>query len=86
MKKARHWIALSVLTSAMLLVGASSANAQTSRRLSATPKAFQTFYAKFKSAVLRGDKQAVASMTFVSVQLRLGRGRRRDVHAKPVPA
>jgi hypothetical protein len=40
-----------------------SASAQTEKRLSSTPKDFQTFYAKFKGAVARKDKQAVASMT-----------------------
>ena len=63
MKNDRRLIVVLVLTVAMLLIGGSSADAQTTRRLSATPKAFQTFYAKFKSAVLRGDKRAVASMT-----------------------
>ena len=63
MKNNGHLIAVLVLTVAMLFIAESRADGQTSRRLSATPKAFQTFYAKFKGAVLRGDKQAVASMT-----------------------
>lgn len=33
------------------------------KRLNSTPKAFQTFYAKFKSAMVKGDKTAVASLT-----------------------
>ena len=40
-----------------------SANAQKTERLSATPKAFQAFFAKFKTAVARGDKNGVASLT-----------------------
>jgi hypothetical protein len=39
------------------------ASSQTEKRLSSTPKDFQTFYAKFKGAVIRKDKQAVAAMT-----------------------
>jgi hypothetical protein len=38
-------------------------SAQTEKKLTSTPKEFQTFYAKFKSAVIRKDKQTVASMT-----------------------
>jgi hypothetical protein len=64
MKATKLLIAWAVLLSASIaLIGVARAEAQISRRLSATPKSFQTFYAKFKSAVLRGDKQAVASMT-----------------------
>ncbi|MFZ1699876.1 MAG: hypothetical protein WBO10_15620 [Pyrinomonadaceae bacterium] len=38
-------------------------NAQTSKRLTATPKAFQAFFAKFKTAAIKRDRTAVASMT-----------------------
>ena len=58
---------ISKLRTAMLVVitfvGITAASAQTERKLSSTPRAFQTFYAKFKAAVLKGDKNAVASMT-----------------------
>ena len=33
------------------------------KRLSSTPKAFQTFYAKFRKAIIKGDKKTVASLT-----------------------
>lgn len=42
---------------------ASNAHAQADRKLSATPKAFQTFYTKFQAAVAKRDKNAVAAMT-----------------------
>jgi len=54
---------LIVMSIGILLTAGSAAHAQKTRKLTSTPKAFQTFYAKFKTAVLRGDKQAVASMT-----------------------
>jgi hypothetical protein len=40
-----------------------SASAQTETRLSQCPAKFRTFYAKFKAAVLRNDKNSVVSMT-----------------------
>lgn len=49
--------------STLAVIGAGSADAQTTRRLNATPKAFQVFFAKFKAAVTRRDKAAVAAMT-----------------------
>ncbi len=52
-----------VLSVGMFLIAATVADAQTTRRLSSTPRAFQSFYAKFRAAVLKGDKNAVASMT-----------------------
>ena len=45
------------------LLGAASANGQSERRLSATPKAFQLFFAKFKAAALKRDRETVTSMT-----------------------
>ena len=39
------------------------ASAQKSVRLTATPKQFQVFYAKFKAAMLRKDKSTIATMT-----------------------
>jgi len=59
-----HVLAISLaLATSLLFVAATGARAQTSKRLTATPKVFQTFYAKFRRAVLRNDKSAVASMT-----------------------
>ena len=43
--------------------GGERAHAQGSQRLSATPKAFQAFYAKFRKAVVARDKNTVASLT-----------------------
>ena len=47
----------------ILFAGATTAAGQSDRKLTSTPKAFQTFFAAFKSAVIKGDKIAVASMT-----------------------
>lgn len=58
----RFPLAAGILAS-ILLLSTIPASAQTEKRLTATPRAFRTFYAKFKSAVLRNDKPAVASMT-----------------------
>ncbi|MBV9243027.1 MAG: hypothetical protein JO314_13565, partial [Acidobacteria bacterium] len=54
---------LTILCGTILAIGALTASAQKSQRLRSTPRSFQTFYAKFKSAVLRNDKRSVASMT-----------------------
>ena len=43
--------------------GAETANAQRTKRLSATPKPFQAFYTRFRKAVLARDKATVASLT-----------------------
>jgi hypothetical protein len=43
--------------------GVGDASAQNSRRLSATPRAFQVFYTKFRKAVIARQKTAVVSMT-----------------------
>ena len=40
-----------------------TAYAQTERRLNQCPAKFRTFYTKFKAAVLRNDKNSVATMT-----------------------
>jgi|GEM_PF-1491961 len=61
MQKLRRHV--SVLLLICISIGVSSARAQSPTRLSSTPKTFQSFYAKFRRAVIRGDKQAVASMT-----------------------
>ena len=56
-----------VVTALLLLMfaanGGEAVSAQASRRLTATPKAFQVFYAKFRKAVVAGDKSTVASLT-----------------------
>lgn len=47
-----------------LMVAANSENTfAQEKRLRSTPKAFQTFYAKFKSAMVKDDKTAVVSLT-----------------------
>jgi hypothetical protein len=55
-------ILLIVLFWSLFAAGSETANGQ-ERRLSSTPKAFQTFYAKFRSAMIKDDKRAVASLT-----------------------
>lgn len=57
-----------VIVTFLLLVGlgisgGGSVSAQTHKRLAATPRAFQTFYAKFRRAVVARDKNTVASLT-----------------------
>ncbi|MEP6944724.1 MAG: hypothetical protein ABJA02_02320 [Acidobacteriota bacterium] len=47
----------------MLAVLGTAAHAQKSVRLKAAPPAFKSFYAKFRGAVAKSDKQAIASMT-----------------------
>lgn len=59
---------ISLLTSVLILatiacLGLDTAEAQTSRKLSSTPKSFQTLFLKFKTAVARKDRNAVASLT-----------------------
>ena len=43
--------------------GAQTVSAQAEKRLDSAPRAFQTFFARFKSAVEKSDKTAVALMT-----------------------
>jgi hypothetical protein len=52
-----------VLFLSLLFINGETANAQKALRLSSTPKAFQTFYAKFRSAVVRSDKKTAVSLT-----------------------
>lgn len=52
---------LPVVAVAAMLTG--SASGQRTRDFASTPKDFQAFYTKFRTAVTRGDKQAVAAMT-----------------------
>ncbi len=57
-------VLLIVLFWLFFAVSSKIANAQEKdQRLSSTSKAFQTFYAKFRKAVVKGDKTTVASMT-----------------------
>jgi hypothetical protein len=48
---------------AFVIHGSHQANAQKGQKLSATPPAFQIFYAKFRKAVIARDKTTVASLT-----------------------
>lgn len=52
----------SVAISLIFLIFGSVVAAQ-ERRLSSAPKSFQTFFAKFKSVVRKGDRNGVAAMT-----------------------
>lgn len=57
-------ILLSVLFLSLFAVtGSETASAQKKQKLSAAPKAFQIFYAKFRTAVVKGDKKTVATLT-----------------------
>jgi len=53
----------SLIVLAVIVFGGASASAQKAVNLRSTPKAFQTFYAKFTRAVERKDKSAVAGLT-----------------------
>lgn len=54
---------LTILLAVLFAVGGAAASAQKKQRLNQTPKAFQTFYNKFKNAVVKKDKAAVAALT-----------------------
>ena len=57
-------ILMSVLCLSLFAVnGVETARAQKKQRLNSTPKAFQIFYAKFRKAVVKDDKNLVASLT-----------------------
>jgi hypothetical protein len=62
-KRVKYLVVLSVLLSSFWLNGAPSISAQQTQKLSATPRAFQTFYTKFRKAVIARNKTAVASLT-----------------------
>jgi hypothetical protein len=62
MKKRNRCVSL-ILFAFTIICSAQFVSAQTEKKLSSTPKDFQTFYAKFKGAVTRKDKQAVVAMT-----------------------
>src|SRR4030095_1378829 len=53
---------LLVLVLTFVIVNGQTTNAQ-EKRLDSSPPAFRTFFSKFKAAVERSDKLAVASMT-----------------------
>lgn len=59
----RKLFLLIVLFCSLFVAGVGMANAQKKQSLNRTPKAFQTFYAKFKGAMVEGDKKTVASLT-----------------------
>lgn len=54
---------LSIVVGLMLVAGSQTASAQREKRLDSAPRAFQTFFAKFKRAARKSDKPAVAAMT-----------------------
>ena len=57
-------ILMSVLCLSLFAVnGGETVHAQKNQRLNSTPKAFQIFYAKFRKAVVKDDKNIVASLT-----------------------
>ena len=60
-KRVKCLVVLSVLV--FVINGGDPVTAQKSQRLSATPPAFQIFYAKFRKAVIARDKTTVASLT-----------------------
>lgn len=59
----KNFIFLIVLVSTLLVAGRQTVNAQDGKRLDSSPRVFRTFFAKFKSAVAKNDKNAVALMT-----------------------
>jgi type II secretory pathway pseudopilin PulG len=59
----RHRSIVSIALLLLLFALPTVTSAQKSVRLSATPKQFQVFYAKFRSAMLRKDKTTIATMT-----------------------
>lgn len=58
----KNFIFLIVLFLTLFVINSEVTNAQ-EKRLGSSPKIFRTFFAKFRSAVERNDKTAVASMT-----------------------
>lgn len=58
----KNFILLFVLALTLSLAGSQTTNAQ-EKRLNSAPAAFQTFFAKFKTAVEKSDKTAVAELT-----------------------
>lgn len=58
-----HFFSIVFLIAFFAFVSIANINGQTEKRLISTPKAFQTFFAKFKRATVNGDKKVVATMT-----------------------
>ena len=59
----RNFMHFGVLVAALLVVFGGTASAQSEQRLNSSPKAFRTFFAQFRAAVEKSDKQQVAAMT-----------------------
>lgn len=63
-KNVKHLVVLMVLLFVTFGInGGEAVSAQKNQSLSATPRAFQVFYAKFRKAVVARDKITVASLT-----------------------
>ena len=56
-------ISIVLFVSSIAAIGVGTVDGQTKRKLSSTPVAFQAFYAKFKAAVIKRDRNAVVSLT-----------------------
>ena len=59
----KNFILLSVFALVLIGAGSQTSKAQQAKRLDSAPGAFQTFFARFKTAIERNDKTAVATMT-----------------------
>ena len=59
----RNFILFGVLVLAHFFVFSGTASAQKEQRLNSSPKAFRTFFAKFRAAVEKSDKRQVSAMT-----------------------
>lgn len=59
----RTFILFGFLVLAHFMVFAGTASAQKEQRLNSSPRAFRTFFAKFRAAVEKSDKRQVATMT-----------------------
>ena len=56
-------ISIVLFNSSIAMIGVGTVDGQTKRKLSSTPVAFQAFYAKFRAAVTKRDRNAVVSLT-----------------------
>lgn len=64
MKTIKKFILLNVLFwSLFAIIGSGTAIAQKKQKLDSMLKAFRVFYAKFRNAVIKGDKKTVALLT-----------------------
>jgi hypothetical protein len=59
----KDFIFVIVFVATLFVAGNQTAMAQEDKRLNSSPREFQTFFAKFRGAVERGDKAAVATLT-----------------------